>query len=156
MLAWNNNGLKNDDDDDGTLKLSSSTNPPQPVIFYKYPHDCELCPLAVFHQYILTHTAMVGDLSADSHFTGNLMPQPLLHCTGTLGETDDDCCWYQYQCSIHIALEQCQLPRLTLLVFCYLRFCKLDNCLWSQPFSTFTAIRFVLILSAMNNLLMLS
>ena len=40
--------------------------PTQPGIFHKYPRDCELCPLAVFHQYNLTHTAMVGGRSTDS------------------------------------------------------------------------------------------
>ena len=50
----------------GDLKQSRPANPPEPIIFHQYPHDGELCPVAAFHQYHLTRTAIVGNQFDDS------------------------------------------------------------------------------------------
>ena len=58
----------------GNLKQSQPANPPEPIIFHQYPHDGELCPVAAFHQYHLTRTAIFGNQFDDSIFLCHRKP----------------------------------------------------------------------------------
>ena len=141
----------------GNLKKSRPANPPEPIIFHQYPHDGELCPVAAFHQYHLTRTAIVGTQFDDSIF--------LCHRKPNAPATIDTLARWVKQSMIAAGIdttsfiptvaEQRRPPKRMLLESHYIRFCELDNGLRNQPSSGSTVNRLLLLTSPTYNLPML-